>query len=92
MCSCHSIPECCVMFSGVKSSMGSFVLLLLLLFQITHLSKTVFVGLTLFRSNLSKLLSTLGSIFHVFLSSPSTIFKFMSVLSQVCFICLLWCH
>ena len=27
MCSCHSIPECCVMFSGVKLSMGSFVLL-----------------------------------------------------------------
>ena len=21
MCSCHSIPECCVMFSGVKLSM-----------------------------------------------------------------------
>ena len=28
MCSCHSIPECCVMFSGVKLSIGSFVLLL----------------------------------------------------------------
>ena len=27
MCSCHSIPECCIMFSGVKLSMGSFVLL-----------------------------------------------------------------
>ena len=26
MCSCHSIPECCVMFSGVKLSTGSFVL------------------------------------------------------------------
>ena len=26
VCSCHSIPECCVMFSGVKLSMGSFVL------------------------------------------------------------------
>ena len=26
MCGCHSIPECCVMFSGVKLSMGSFVL------------------------------------------------------------------
>ena len=25
---CHSISECCVMFSGVKLSMGSFVLLL----------------------------------------------------------------
>ena len=28
MCSCHSILECCIMFSGVKLSMGSFVLLL----------------------------------------------------------------
>ena len=28
MCSCHSILDCCVMFSGVKLSMGSFVLLL----------------------------------------------------------------
>ena len=27
MCSCHSIPEFCVMFSGVKLSMGSFILL-----------------------------------------------------------------
>ena len=26
MCSCHSIPECCVMFSGDKLSMGSFIL------------------------------------------------------------------
>ena len=26
MCSCHSILECCVMFSGVKLSMGPFVL------------------------------------------------------------------
>ena len=26
VCSCHSIPECCVMFSGVKLSIGSFVL------------------------------------------------------------------
>ena len=29
MCSCHSILECGVMFSGVKLSMGSFVLFLL---------------------------------------------------------------
>ena len=28
VCSCHSILECCIMFSGVKLSMGSFVLLL----------------------------------------------------------------
>ena len=26
--SCHSIPECCVMFSGVKLSMESFLLFL----------------------------------------------------------------
>ena len=26
MCSCHSILECCVMFSGVKLSVRSFVL------------------------------------------------------------------
>ena len=31
MCSCHSILECCVTFSGVKLSIRSFVLLLLLL-------------------------------------------------------------
>ena len=30
MCSCHSIPECCVMFSGVKLSMGSFVLFIII--------------------------------------------------------------
>ena len=29
MCSCHSIPECFVMFSGVKVSMGSFVLFII---------------------------------------------------------------
>ena len=29
MCSCHSILECCVMFSGVKLSIRLFVLLLL---------------------------------------------------------------
>ena len=28
MCSCHSILECCIKFSGVKLSMGSFVYLL----------------------------------------------------------------
>ena len=27
MCSCHSILECCVTFSGVKLSIRSFVLL-----------------------------------------------------------------
>ena len=29
MCSCHSIPECCVMFSEVKLSMGSFLLFII---------------------------------------------------------------
>ena len=29
MCSCHSILECCVTFSGVKLSIRSFVLLLI---------------------------------------------------------------
>ena len=29
MCSCHSILECCVMFSGVKLSIRSFVLFLM---------------------------------------------------------------
>ena len=28
MCSCHSILECCVTFSGVKLSIRSFVLFL----------------------------------------------------------------
>ena len=36
MCSCHSILECCVTFSGVKLSIRSFVLLLLLLFEIVY--------------------------------------------------------
>ena len=27
MCSCHSVPECCVTFSEVKLSIRSFVLL-----------------------------------------------------------------
>ena len=31
MCSCHSIPECCVMFFGVKLRMGSFILFLMFL-------------------------------------------------------------
>ena len=41
MCSCHSILECCVMFSGVKLSMGSFVLLLSVAFlfgMVEHLN------------------------------------------------------
>ena len=36
MCSCHSIPECCVMFSGVKLSMGSFALFLLKLVLLVY--------------------------------------------------------
>ena len=28
MCNCHSVLECCVMFSGVKLSIRSFVLFL----------------------------------------------------------------
>ena len=31
MCSCHSILECCVTFSGVKLSIRSFVLFLFVL-------------------------------------------------------------
>ena len=31
MCSCHSILECCIMFSGVKLSMGSFVLFIIII-------------------------------------------------------------
>ena len=38
MCSCHSIPECCVMFSGVKLRMGSFVLVLDFVFKLTFFS------------------------------------------------------
>ena len=30
MCSCHSILECCVTFSGVKLSIRSFVLFIVL--------------------------------------------------------------
>ena len=41
MCSCHSILECCIMFSGVKLSMGSFVLLLFMANQITFLERTL---------------------------------------------------
>ena len=53
MCGCHSIPERCVMFSGVKLSMGSFVLLLIQ--QIPHNHKDagdfpkIFFGLYLER-------------------------------------------
>ena len=33
MCSCHSILECCVTFSGVKLSIRSFVLFQLVIFM-----------------------------------------------------------
>ena len=46
MCNCHSILECCVMFSGVKLSIRSFnllhVLFDLLLIQI-HSERTIFL-------------------------------------------------
>ena len=38
MCNCHSLPECCVMFSGVKLSIRSFNLLLLLLSLLLFIS------------------------------------------------------
>ena len=31
MCSCHSILECCVILSGVKLRMGSFVLFIIII-------------------------------------------------------------
>ena len=34
MCSCHSILECCVMFSGVKLSIRSFVLFIIVLVRL----------------------------------------------------------
>ena len=36
MCSCHSIPECCVMFSGVKLSMGLFALFIIIVLNFPH--------------------------------------------------------
>ena len=52
-----------------------------------HLLKRVL--LTVFRSHLSKFLSTVGSIFQIFCPLEVQFFKFTSVLSQVCFISLL---
>ena len=43
VCSCHSILECCVTFSGVKLSIRSFVLLLLLLLD--YLRWLIFIKL-----------------------------------------------
>ena len=39
MCSCHSIIECCVTFSGVKLSIRSFVLFLYLVRYKAHIYK-----------------------------------------------------
>ena len=36
MCDCHSIPECCVMFSGVKLSIRSFNLFLTISGEAPH--------------------------------------------------------
>ena len=46
-------------------------------------------GLTLFRSHLSKFLSTVDDIFQIFCPVEVQFLKFTSVLSQVRFICLL---
>ena len=44
MRSCHSIPECCVMFSGVKLSMESFVLFIIIICSwLTKFSSTTSV-------------------------------------------------
>ena len=48
MCSCHSILECCVTFSGVKLSIRSFVLFLLkfiiLMIRLSHVSRQKTTG------------------------------------------------
>ena len=41
MCSCHSFLDCCVMFSGVKLSMGSFVLFIIIIFLVEDESSGV---------------------------------------------------
>ena len=41
MCSCHSFLDCCVMFSGVKLSMGSFVLFIIIIFLVEDESSDV---------------------------------------------------
>ena len=51
MCSCHSIPECCVMFSGVKMSMGSFVLFLIFVLGLGFLFRTLTASATLITAN-----------------------------------------
>ena len=44
MCSCHSILECYIMFSGIKLSMGSFVLYLSKSVLLTLLSPHLCLG------------------------------------------------
>ena len=46
-------------------------------------------GLTSFRFHLSKFLTAVGSIFQLFCPLDVQVLKFTSVLSQICFICLL---
>ena len=53
MCSCHSILECCVMFSGVKLGIRAFVLLLLA--NLANLVFTNFANL----ANLANLILTI---------------------------------
>ena len=45
MCSCHSILECCVTFSGVKLSIRSFVLFPALAVQSVSKCLKVFFGI-----------------------------------------------
>ena len=42
MCSCHSILECCVTFSGVKLSIRSFVLFHTACAENTHSAVSIF--------------------------------------------------
>ena len=44
-------------------------------------------GLTLFMSHLFEFLSAVSSIFQIFCPLEVQFFKFIAVLSQVCFIC-----
>ena len=47
MYSCHSIPECCVMFSGVKLSIRSFVLFI----KVIHFTCLIFVSNNCFQDH-----------------------------------------
>ena len=76
MCSFHSILECCVMFSGVKLSIRSFVLFLELV-QI-YFVQIQFWG-EIFRTYFSKFFRS-KSHFWNFLSTQDPIFKFLLIL------------